>query len=112
VVDRSEPIPADLSEAFDHAVSAHIAWDGRGEEPTVIVHGKPTLISAVASLAEAYKDTMPTKLYWRMVHYANRSAERRSQAARLSKDSSYESGARCLLSWVEDNESKFGQQQP
>jgi hypothetical protein len=111
VVDHPEPIPADISEAFDQAVLALIVWND-GEEPTVIVHGKPTLISAVASLAEAYKDTMPTKLYWRMVHYANRSAERRSQAARLSKDSSYGSGARCLLAWVEDNESKFGQQGP
>ena len=63
MVDQSGPIPADLSEAFDQAVVALIAWDS-GEEPTVNVHGKPTLISAVASLVETYKDTMPTKLYW------------------------------------------------
>src|SRR5258708_6016898 len=42
VVDNSEPIPADLREAFDQAVVALIAWDS-GQEPTVSVHGKPTL---------------------------------------------------------------------
>jgi hypothetical protein len=40
---------------------------GNGNEPTVSVHGRPTLISVIASLAETYKDTMPPKLYWRMV---------------------------------------------
>ena len=109
MVDNSEPIPADLREAFDQAVVALIAWDS-GQEPTVSVHGKPTLISAVASLVETYQDTMPTELFWRLAHHANRSAERRAQAAKLSKDSSYSTGAWCLLNWVQDNESKFGQE--
>ena len=78
-------------------------------ERTVIVQGKPTLISAVAILAEAYKDTMPTKLYWRLVHHANRSRDRWAHAVKLSKDGSYETGAHCLLQWVRDNESKFGE---
>jgi hypothetical protein len=39
-----EPIPADLREAFDHAVDALIAWES-GDEPTITVHGRPTLIS-------------------------------------------------------------------
>jgi hypothetical protein len=107
MANHPEPIPADLSEAFDQAVVALIAWDS-GDEPTVSVHGKPTRISAVASLVETYQDTMPTKLYWRLTHHANRSAERRAQAAKLSKDSSYSTGAWCLLHWVQDNESKFG----
>ena len=108
MVDHSKSIPADLSEAFEQAVDALIAWDG-GDEPTVNIHGKPMPISAVTSLTETYKDTMTAKLYWRLVHHANRSAERRSQAMELSNDSSYSAGAWCLMQWVQDNESKFGQ---
>jgi hypothetical protein len=58
---------------------------------------------------------MPASLFWRMAAYANRSFERRVQAAQLSKDSSYETGARCLLQWVRDNKSRFnktGQRRP
>jgi hypothetical protein len=102
-----EPLPADLREAFDQAVDALIAWES-GTEPTVSIHDRPTLISIIASLVETYKDPMPPKLYWRLVRHAHRSPERRAQAARLSKVGSYEIGARCLLEWVEDNESKFG----
>ena len=54
MVDQLEQISADLSEAFGQAVSALIAWTD-GEEPTVNVHGRPTPISAIASLAETYK---------------------------------------------------------
>jgi hypothetical protein len=107
VVDRTEPIPADISEAFAQAVGAPIAW-GSGAEPTVSVHDRPTLISVIASLVETYQDPMPPKLYWRLVLHANRSPDRRPQAAKSSKDGSYETRARCLLEWVEDNESKFG----
>jgi hypothetical protein len=70
-VGDTEPISADLREAFDHAVNALIAWDGFGDEPTVSVHGRITRISVIASLVETYKDTMPTSLYWRLVNYAH-----------------------------------------
>jgi hypothetical protein len=104
-VGDTEPISADLREAFDQAVNALIAWDGVGEEPTVSVHGRLTRISVVASLVETYKDTMPTSLYWRLVNYAHRYPKRRPEAAKLTADSSYETGAGCLLRWVEDAES-------
>jgi hypothetical protein len=96
----ADPIPADLAQAFDEAVSAFVDWKG-GDEPTVNVHGKPTPISAIANLCETYKDTMPTKLYWRMVHHANTSPDRRPQAVALSKDSTYGTGAWCLLQWIQ-----------
>jgi hypothetical protein len=51
MVDQLEQISADLSEAFGQAVSALIAWKD-GEEPTVNVHGRPTPITAIASLVE------------------------------------------------------------
>jgi hypothetical protein len=104
-VGDTEPISADLREAFDQAVNALIAWDGVGEEPTVSVHGRPTRISVIASLIETYKDTMPTNLYWRLVNYAHRYPKRRPEAAKLTADSSYETGAGCVLRWVEDAES-------
>jgi hypothetical protein len=53
MVDQLEQISADLSEAFGQAVTALIAWEDGGEEPTVLVHGRPTLISAIASLVAA-----------------------------------------------------------
>jgi hypothetical protein len=104
---KDDPIPTDVREAFEHAANALFAWDSiGGDEPTVIVHGSPTLISIVATLAETYKDTMPAHLYWRLVHHANRSPRRRVQAAKLSHDSSHATGAKCLLEWVRDKESE------
>lgn len=102
------PISADICDAFDRAVIEFIVWDdGSGEEPTVSVHSRPTLISAIAGLAESYTDTMPASLFWRMVHCANRSLERRREAAELSKDGSYATGAWCLLNWIQDNKDRL-----
>jgi hypothetical protein len=99
----SDPaIPANIRDAFDQAVNELIAWDRSGEEPTVSIDGKPTPISTIAHLAETYKDTMPTSLFWRLVNYANRSRERKAAAVELSKDSSYATGAWCLLQWIGD----------
>jgi hypothetical protein len=52
---------------------------------------------------------MPPKLYWPLVRHANLSSERRSEAFKLAEDSSYETGARCLLQWIRNNESTFWQ---
>jgi hypothetical protein len=56
---------------------------------------------------ETYKGTMPAKLYWSLVRHANCSPERRTEAFKLTEDSAYETGARCLLQWIRNNESKF-----
>jgi hypothetical protein len=107
MTNKDDPIPQDMREAFERAAKALFAWDSiGGDEPTVIVHGGPTLISNVATLAETYKDVMPANVYWLMVHHANRSPRRRVQAAKLSHDSSYATGAKCLLEWVRDKESE------
>jgi hypothetical protein len=95
------PVPADVSEAFDQAVTELMAWDGSGNEPSVDVGGRPTLISAIARLAETHHDTMPASLFWRMVGYANR-PEHILGGRELSNDSSYPTGAWCLLQWVEN----------
>jgi hypothetical protein len=101
-------ISADIRDAFDRAVIEFIAWDDDGgEEPTVSVHSRPTLIGAIAGLAESYTDTMPASLFWRMVNYANRSLERRREASELSKDGSYATGAWCLLNWIQDNKDRI-----
>jgi hypothetical protein len=90
-------------------VSALIAWEDGGEEPTVLVHGRPTLISAIAGLVGTYQDTMPAELCWPLVRHANCSSERRPEAFKLAENGSYETGARCLLQWIQNNESKFWQ---
>ena len=102
---KDDPIPEDVREAFDLAAKSLLAWSTTGgDEPTVVVHGTPTLISAIATLAKPYNDIMPTDLYWRMVHHANCSPRRRPQASKLSHDSSYATGAKCLLEWVHDKQ--------
>jgi hypothetical protein len=104
---KDDSIPEDVQEAFARAAKAFFDWSGMGgDEPTIVVHGSPTLISIVATLAECYKDLMPADLYWRMVHHANCSPRRRLQASKLSHDSSYATGAVCLLEWVRDKESE------
>jgi hypothetical protein len=104
---KDDSIPQDVREAFEQAAKAFYAWDSSGgDEPTVLVDGSPMLISMVATLADTYKDVMPADLYWRMVHHANCSPRRRVQAAKLSHDSSYATGAKCLLEWVRDKESE------
>jgi hypothetical protein len=104
------PISADLDEAFDKAVNELIAWDGDGDEPSVNFGGQSTLISAIAGLAETHNDTMPASVFWRMVGYANR-PDRMMGASELSKDSSYSTGAWCLLQWVQNIKEQLGKLQ-
>jgi hypothetical protein len=107
VKSRDDSIPEDVQEAFARAAKAPFDWNSiGGDEPTVVVHGRPTLISIIAALAETYEDMMPADLYWPMVHHANCSPRRRLQASKLSHDSSYATGAKCLLEWVRDKESE------
>ena len=100
MADTFPPMPEEIRDAFDQAVNELIAWDRSGDEPTVSIDGKPTPISTVARLAETYKDTMPASLFWRLVNFANRSRERNPAAVELSKDSSYATGAWCVLQWI------------
>jgi hypothetical protein len=76
---KDEPIPDDVQKAFDLAAKALFAWS-----------------------AKTYNDMMPADKYWRMVHHANCSPRRRLQASKLSHDSSYPTGAKCLVEWVHD----------
>ena len=104
-------IPADVRDAFEEAISVLIDWDSRGgAEPTVSLDDKPVPISKIAGLAEAFKDPMPSSVFWRMAAYANSFVtERRTEAVKLTKDGSFETGARCLLKWVRDNKKRFEQ---
>jgi hypothetical protein len=105
ITSKHDPIPADVREAFDLAAKSLFAWSAiGGDEPTIAVHGSPTLISNVAALAKDHKEMMPADLYWRMVHHANCSPRRRLQASKLSFDSSYATGAKCLLESVQDKQ--------
>ena len=75
-----------------------------GNEPHHRRSWQPDAHQLVATLAESYKDTMPTDLYWRLVHHANCSPRRRLQASKLNHDSSHSTGAKCLLEWVQDKD--------
>ena len=110
MADSKGSVLPNIREAFDEAVSAYIAWDRHGTEPTVIYNNVPIPISTIAGLAEVIKDPMPASVFWRMVSYANRFVdEHRAEAAELSRDGSFETGARCLRKWVQDSKKRFGQ---
>src|SRR3974377_705680 len=110
IPDSKGPVLSNIRDAFDEAVSAFIAWDRRGTEPTVIFNNVPIPISTIAGLAEGIKDPMPANVFWRVVSYGNRFVdEHRAEAAELSRDGSFETGARCLRKWVQDSKKRFGQ---
>jgi hypothetical protein len=99
----------DIREAFDLAATAFVQWDREGgEEPKVTVNGELCSISTVAVLAETLKELMPTSVFWRMACDANSNFPRKG-AAELSKDSSYQTGARCLMRWVKHTKTPVGQ---
>jgi hypothetical protein len=82
MADSKGSVLPNIREAFDEAVSAYIAWDRHGTEPTVIYNNVPIPISTIAGLAEVIKDPMPASVFWRMVSYANRFVdEHRAEAA-------------------------------
>jgi len=108
--DSKGPVLTNIRDAFDEAVSAFIAWDRQGAEPHVIFNNVPIPISTIAGLVEVIKDPMPASVFWRMVSYANRFVdEHRAEAAELSRDGSFETGARCLRKWVQDSKKRNGQ---
>jgi hypothetical protein len=111
MADPKAPALPDVRDAFDEAVSAFIAWNRHGgAEPTVSFNHVPVPIGRIAALAEAIKDPMPTSVFWRMVSYANRFVDEcRTEAVELSRDGSFETGARCLRKWVQDSKKRFGQ---
>ena len=65
----------------------------------LVVGLSPTVpISTLAGLVEVIKDPMPASVFWRMVSYANRFVDdHRAEAAELSRDGSFETGARAEL---------------
>jgi hypothetical protein len=111
MADPKAPALPNVRDAFDEAVSVFIAWNRHGgAEPTVSFNDVPVPISRVAALAEAIKDPMPASVFWRMVTYANRFVDEcRTEAVELSRDGSFETGARCLRKWVQNSKKRFGQ---
>jgi hypothetical protein len=100
-------MPADLRDAFDRAVIELVDWHSGGDEPTVSFDGEPVSISGVFRMALPFEEPMPEVIFQDLIAYAARSLERETDGVELSKDRSYASGARCLLGWVRENNSKF-----
>jgi hypothetical protein len=70
-------------------------------------NGEPVSISSVFRMALPFEEPMPEVLFQDLIAYAARSLERETDEVELSRDRSYASGARCLLRWVRENNSKF-----
>jgi hypothetical protein len=102
-------IPADIREAFDHAVLALLHWKRGAKEPSVTLNGGPCPISTIFGRAALFKEPMPANTVVFLHEYASRLLVRQEQDVELEEDPSYEAGARCLLQWVKDNKSEFGQ---
>ena len=100
-------IPADLRDAFDRAVIRLVDWGSGGDEPTVTFDGEPVSISSVFHMVLPFEEPMPEVLFQDLIAYAARSLERETDGVELGKDRPYATGARCLLRWVRENNSKF-----
>jgi hypothetical protein len=107
--DADRHIPDEIADAFDRAAQALKGWDRGGAEPSVPFDGQPCTISAVFNLAASFNDPLPIRTLLFLLDYAQQSVGRQAQEAELGKDRSYAIGARCLLQWVQDNKSRFGQ---
>jgi hypothetical protein len=74
---------------------------------------RPAELAGASNVVLAQRVTVSTAHWWSsegVIAWAAKLGGHNAQAATLSEDSSYSTGARCLLQWVRDNEAKFGHQ--
>jgi|ERR1700722_4092844 hypothetical protein len=103
------PIPADVADAFGEALVLLVQWRGRAEEPVAVLDGKTMPISAIFELVagRAFGDEVPRSMLELLQTYAGRDPERKKEIAVLALRPTYETAARCLLTWVGYKKSKW-----
>jgi hypothetical protein len=103
------PIPADVAEAFGEALVLLVRWQGGAEEPVAVLDGKTLSISTIFKLVtdRAFRDKVPRSKLDLLQAYAARDPERQKEIATLALLPTYETAARCLLTWVGYKKSKW-----
>jgi hypothetical protein len=103
------PIPANVCDAFGEALVLLVQWQGGADEPVAILDGKTMPISMIFELVagRAFRDEMPPSMLELLRTYAGRDPERQKEIAALALVPTYETAARCLLTWVGYKKSKW-----
>jgi hypothetical protein len=102
-------IPDDLSDAFGEALVLLVQWQGGTDEPVAVLDGKPMPISMIFEMvtARAFRDEVPESMLKLLRTYAARDPERKKEIAALALIPTYETAARCSLTWVGYKKSKW-----
>jgi hypothetical protein len=102
-------IPDELADAFGEALVLLVQWKGRAEEPDAVLDGKTMRISVIFELVanRAFKDEVPGSMLELLQTYAARDPERKREIAVLALYPTYETAARCLLTWVGYKKTKW-----
>jgi hypothetical protein len=97
-------IPDKASDAFGEALILLIQWRGGADEPTVMLDGQLLRISMVFSRVAnpRYADALPRSMRDLLLAYARREPTRHTELAALTKTPTYETAARCLLTWFNE----------
>jgi hypothetical protein len=106
---RRPAIPADVADAFGEALVLLVQWQGGADEPVAVLDGKAMQISMIFELVagRAFRDEVPRSMLELLQTYAATDPERKKDIAPLAILPSYETAARCLLTWVGYKKSKW-----
>jgi hypothetical protein len=102
-------IPDDVADAFGEAVVLLVQWQGGVDEPVALLDGKTMPISMIFELvaSQACRDEVPRSMLKLLRTYASRDPERKKEIAALALIPTYETAARCLLTWFGYKKSKW-----
>jgi hypothetical protein len=102
-------IPVDVADAFGEALMLLVQWPGGANEPVAVLDGKTMPISMMFELVagRGFRDEVPRSMLKLLRTYAARDPERKKEIAALVLVPTYETAARCLLTWVGYKKSKW-----
>ena len=104
-----EPIPRELSEAFDRALSLYSDWSPALAEPRISVGRKLCTMSELCELVAEYNDRLPQEIFNMLYHQIPVGHERLKE--KLGTDGSYSIGAYCLFKLIEDRKAGYQPQE-
>ena len=102
-------ISTDVADAFGEALVLLVQWQGGADEPFAVLDGKTLPISTIFELVagRAFRDQVPRSMLELLQTYAAKDPERQKEIAALVLLPTYETAARCSLTWVGYKKSKW-----
>jgi hypothetical protein len=102
-------IPENVADAFGEALVLLVQWEGGADEPAAILDGRLMKITVIFELVagRTFRDEVPRSMLDLLRTYAARDPERQKEIAALVLLPTYETAARCLLTWVGYKKSKW-----